>query len=150
MTRLIGAELLKLRKRGMTWILLGILIGIMVLFYTLVFAFSQRTFPGATPAETATLPQLLGLPMAIPFALLWSASLGALLSAILSASTTGSEYNWRTIRLAAQLISVAVLGQTSSPSPSMTGRSPASTSLLAPSGLPAENWPMPAFRQSCQ
>jgi ABC-2 type transport system permease protein len=61
------------------------------------------------------------LPVALPFALAFLASLGAVLAAILMASSAGSEYNWRTIRLAlissesrlrflaAKLISVSII-----------------------------------------
>ncbi len=121
MSRLIASELLKLRKRGMTWILLYILIGIMILIHVLTYAFSQRAFPGAPADHTTGLQQILGLPLALPLALLFLASLGAVLATIMTASTTGNEYNWGTIRIAlisaesrlrfltAKLISVAIV-----------------------------------------
>lgn len=123
MTRLIGSELFKLRKRSMTWILLYILIGITAILYLLLFAISRITIPsrgdGGPPIESMT--NLLGLPLAIPFALSILTSFGAVLAVILMASSVGNEYNWRTIRIAlissqgrlkflgAKLISVAVL-----------------------------------------
>lgn len=121
MNRLIAAELLKLRKRGMTWILFYVLVGILVLLYLLLFAISRITLPNATAQETGTVQQLLGLPLSLPFGLSILASLGTLLAVILMASSAGNEYNWRTIRLAlissesrlrflaAKLISVAIV-----------------------------------------
>lgn len=98
MTRLIGTELFKLRKRSMTWILLYVLIGLMIIFRLILFAISQIAPEGGGPG-VGTLNQLLGMPSAIPFALSILASLGAVLATILTASSVGNEYNWRTIRL---------------------------------------------------
>jgi ABC-type transport system involved in multi-copper enzyme maturation permease subunit len=100
MTRLIGSELLKLRKRGMTWILLYVLIGIMILLHLILFAISRISLPHTTPSEMGNLQNLLGLPVALPFALSILSSFGAVLAVILMASSAGNEYNWRTIRLA--------------------------------------------------
>jgi ABC-2 type transport system permease protein len=100
--RLISSELLKLRKRAMTWILLYILMGIIVLIYLLLFAISRISIPtpngGGPPIGTIT--DLLGLPTSIPFALSILSSFGAVLTIILIASSVGNEYNWRTIRIA--------------------------------------------------
>lgn len=121
MTRLIGAELFKLRKRSLTWILLLVLVGITVLLYFLLLAISKVNLPSGAP-HTGTLRNLLGLEVAIPFALSTIiASFGSVLAVILIASSMGSEYNWRTIRTAvissesrfkllwAKLISAAIL-----------------------------------------
>jgi ABC-2 type transport system permease protein len=62
MNRLIAAELLKLRKRGMTWILLYILVGIVIVLHLLLFAISRITLPNAGPNEMANLQDLLGMP----------------------------------------------------------------------------------------
>jgi ABC-2 type transport system permease protein len=99
-TRLIGAELFKLRKRNMSWILLAVLVGMTVLLHLLLFAISRLTIPGATPREMGTLQNLLGLRLAIPFELFILTTFGAVLAVILTASTVGNEYNWRTIRIA--------------------------------------------------
>ena len=119
MTKIIRAEFLKLRKRSLTWILLYVLIGIMVLLQLLFFLISRLTLPGQTPPGM-NLQDLLGLSFSIPFALTILSSFGAVLAVILVASSVGNEYNWRTIRialissesrlrfLAAKLISVAV------------------------------------------
>ncbi len=114
MTRLISAELFKLRKRSMTWVLLSVLIGIVVVFYLVLFVMS-RAIPAHGPQE------MLGLPMVIPFVLSILFPLGIILSVTLITSSIGTEYNWRTIRtmlicsesrfklLGAKLIAVGIL-----------------------------------------
>ncbi len=100
MTRLIKAELFKLRKRGMTRILLFVLMGILAVLYLVLYAVSRAnvpTGPGGGPGQV-NLQTVLGLPVAIPFALNILASLGTVLAVILMASAIGNEYNWRTIR----------------------------------------------------
>lgn len=97
-TRLIGAELFKLRKRLMTKVLLFVLVGVMVLLYLLLLAVSKVAIPAHGPAEIGGIQNLLGLPVAIPFALTILSSFGSVLAVILMASSVGSEYNWRTIR----------------------------------------------------
>jgi ABC-2 type transport system permease protein len=99
--RLIDTELFKLRKRSMTWILLYILIGIIVLLYLLLFAVSRISLPTTGGgAALGNITNLLGLPTAIPFALSILASFGTVLAVILMASAIGNEYSWRTIRIA--------------------------------------------------
>ena len=97
-TRLIGAELFKLRKRLMTRVLLFVLVGIMILLYLLLLAVSKVVIPAHGPEEIGEIQNLLGLPLAIPFALSILSSLGSVLAVILMASCIGNEYNWRTIR----------------------------------------------------
>ena len=101
MTRLIGAELFKMRKRMMTKVLLFVLVGIMVVFYLLLFAVSKANLPstGGGP-RLGQIENLLGLPVALPFAMSMLASFGSVLAVILVASMMGNEYNWRTIRTA--------------------------------------------------
>ena len=101
MTRLIGAELFKMRKRMMTKVLLFVLVGIMVVFYLLLFAVSKANLPstGGGP-RMDQIENLLGLPVALPFAMSMLASFGSVLAVILVASMMGNEYNWRTIRTA--------------------------------------------------
>jgi ABC-2 type transport system permease protein len=120
-TKIIRAELLKLRKRSLTWILLYVLIGIMILLHSLLYLVSKITIPGQTGPGPGDLQSLLGLPMSLPFALTILTSFGAVLAVILTASSIGNEYNWRTLRIAlissesrlkflgAKLISIAVL-----------------------------------------
>ena len=95
--RMIGAEFLKLRKRQMTWVLLGILVAIIVIVNLLLLAVSKVKTPAGGPG-TGNIATLLGLQSAIPFAFSIMASIGSLLAIILTASSIGSEYGWKTIR----------------------------------------------------
>ena len=99
-TRLIAAELFKLRKRLMPRVLLYILIGIIIILYIVLLLTADRAdIPGHGPEERQVIQNMLGLPIAIPFALLIISSiLGTVLAIILVASCIGSEYNWRSIR----------------------------------------------------
>jgi ABC-2 type transport system permease protein len=97
-TRLIGAELFKLRKRLMTRVLLFVLVGIMIVLYLLLFAVSRVTIPVHGSEEVGTIQNLLGLPLALPFALSILSSFGTILAIILIASSVGTEYSWRTLR----------------------------------------------------
>jgi ABC-2 type transport system permease protein len=98
-TRLINAEIFKLRKRLMTKVLLYVLIGIIIVLYFLLLAVSNVTIPAhAAQNVEQQIQNLLGLPVAIPFALSLLASFGSVLSVILLASSMGNEYNWRSIR----------------------------------------------------
>ena len=99
-TKAIRAELLKLRKRSLTWILLGILIGFMALIHLLLYLISKIALPGRAGTDMGNLQRLLGLQMSVPFALSVLSSFGAVLAVILAASSIGNEYNWRTIRIA--------------------------------------------------
>ena len=97
MTRLIAAELFKLRKRLMTRVLLYVLVGILVVFYFILLAVS-KAIPADSLPRLGEVQNLLGLSVAIPFALSMLAGFGTLLVVILIASSMGNEYNWRTIR----------------------------------------------------
>jgi len=124
MTRLIRAELFKLRRRLMPKVLVSVMVGVMAILYLILLAISRAILDGrglnmSQGFEAMTNP--LGLPIALPFALSILSSFGVVLSVILSASSIGSEYNWRTIRtilicsegrlklLGAKLIAVAAL-----------------------------------------
>ena len=98
MTRLISAELFKLRKRLMTRVLLFVLVGIMIILYLLLLAVSKVAIPVHGSEEIGTIQNLLGLPLALPFALSILSSLGTILAVILIASSVGTEYSWRTMR----------------------------------------------------
>ena len=95
--RMIGAEFLKLRKRQMTWVLLSILVGIIVLVNLLLLAISKVKTPG-TGIGAGNIAALLGLQSAVPFSFSMMASFGTVLAIILTASSMGGEYNWKTIR----------------------------------------------------
>ena len=118
--RMIGAEFLKLRKRQMTWVLLSILVGIIVLVNLLLLAISKVKTPG-TGLGAGNIAALLGLQSAVPFSFSMMASFGTVLAIILTASSMGGEYNWKTIRpalvssesrfkfIVAKLVSLGVL-----------------------------------------
>ncbi len=120
MSRLLRAELFKLRKRGMTWILLYIMIGIMVLINLLLLAIYNISVPDHA-RQMARLLNIISLSSSIPFSLSILSSFGAVMAVILMASSVGNEYNWRTLRialissedrlklLAAKVISVVIL-----------------------------------------
>lgn len=97
--RMIDAEMLKLRKRQMTWVLLSILVGIIIIVNLILLAVSKTNLQTASGTRIQNIQNLLGLPYAIPFALALITSFGALLAIILTASSMGNEYNWKTIRL---------------------------------------------------
>ena len=98
MIRLIGTELFKVRKRAMTWILLFIMLGIVILINLLLFAISKLTLPNRP--GLANLADILNLASSIPFTFYLLSSFGAVMAVILMASSMGNEYNWRTIRIA--------------------------------------------------
>ncbi|OGN99479.1 MAG: hypothetical protein A2Y58_05295 [Chloroflexi bacterium RBG_13_51_52] len=99
----------------MTWVLLSVLIGIVIIFYVVVLIISKNSLPIHGYRET------LGFPMVIPFVLSILFPFGIILSVILITSSIGTEYNWRTIRtmlicsesrfklLGAKLIAVGIL-----------------------------------------
>lgn len=96
---MIGAELLKLRKRQMAKLLLGVLVGIIALVSFLLLAISKVNLP-ASGTRMGDLQNLLGLPSSIPFSFMLISSFGSVLAIILAASSIGNEYNWKTIRTA--------------------------------------------------
>jgi ABC-type transport system involved in multi-copper enzyme maturation permease subunit len=95
---LIGIELFKLRKRRMTWILLGVLVA----FCCIQFLASYLvvvTAPSEIPPDVITsLRTNLQFPDA--FTMIFSAAqgIGTILLIILTASIVGSEYGWGTVR----------------------------------------------------
>ena len=119
--RMIGAELLKLRKRQMTWVLLAILVGIIAIVNLILLAISKSNVLPSTGPRLERIQNLLGLPYAIPFVLALITTFGIVLAIILTASSVGNEYNWRTIRtelissesrfkfLVAKLVSLGIL-----------------------------------------
>jgi ABC-2 type transport system permease protein len=98
--RIIRAELFKLRRRGMTWILLYIMMGVMVLINLLLLAISQISLPAEALGGLADLSSMLSLSYSLPFTFSILASFGAVMAVILTASSVGNEYNWRTLRIA--------------------------------------------------
>jgi ABC-type transport system involved in multi-copper enzyme maturation permease subunit len=103
MTQLMAAEFLKLRQRMMTWLLALVLVGLIVLIYSVLWSISGRvtTFGNEHQFTAQELRRALFLQTAVPFSLAVVGSLGIILAAILAAGAAGSEYSWGTVRLMA-------------------------------------------------
>ena len=98
--RMTGAEFLKLRKRQMTWVLLAILTGSIVLVNLILLAVSKAHVLPSNGTRLERIQNLLGLPVAIPFTFELMSFFGVVLAIILVASSMGNEYNWKTMRTA--------------------------------------------------
>ncbi|HYM16525.1 MAG TPA: ABC transporter permease [Dehalococcoidia bacterium] len=103
MDRLIAAEFFKLRKRMMTWVVLLIAVGLVVLLYTVLWSTSVRVahFGEGNQYTGIDLRRALFLPGAVPYGLQVVGTFGAILAMILAAGSIGSEYAWGTVRLMA-------------------------------------------------
>ena len=106
MQRLIAVEFFKLRRRMMTWVVTALMIGIIVLLYSILWSISGRAggyFDQDLGRRVAyqELRRGLFLEAGVPFALQIIAGFGALLAIILAAGAAGSEYAWGTVRLMA-------------------------------------------------
>ena len=103
MDRLIAAEFFKLRKRMMTWVLALIMVGLVILLYSVLWSTSVRvsTFGERHGFTGFDLRHALFAPNAIPYGLQMVGSFGAILAMILAAGSIGSEYAWGTVRVAA-------------------------------------------------
>src|SRR5256885_13787558 len=103
MTRLLQVEYFKLRKRMMTWILAAILVGLVVLLYSVLWSVSGRvgTFGDRNRFTGADLRRALFLQASVPFSLQIVAIFGSILAMILASGSAGSEYAWGTVRLTA-------------------------------------------------
>jgi ABC-type transport system involved in multi-copper enzyme maturation permease subunit len=101
--RLVGVEFFKLRKRFMTWVLAALLIGLVVLMYSVLWSVSGRieTFGEQQQFSGADLRRALFLEASVPFSLQIVSSFGTVLAVILAAGAVGSEYSWGTMRLIA-------------------------------------------------
>ncbi len=116
MGALIRMELLKLRKRPMTWTLLILLLG-GIGFITVVSILNLRA---VDPEIRADLLRNITLPGTFPRTAEFVYIFGSIMLAILAASTIGSEYSWGTLRpmlatgvprgrfLAAKLVALAL------------------------------------------
>ena len=102
-SRLTLAEFFKLRKRMMTWVLALLLVGIVVLLYSILWSISERsvTFGEHGQFTAKQLREALFLQSSVPFSLQLVSSFGTLFAVILAAGAIGSEYAWGTVRLAA-------------------------------------------------
>lgn len=106
MQRLMAAEFFKLRKRMMTWVLALILVGLVILLYSVLWNISGRvTFfgeeSGGIRYTGEDLRRALFMQGAVPFSLAIASTFGTLLAIILAAGSIGSEYAWGTVRLMA-------------------------------------------------
>lgn len=107
MVPLIATEFFKLRKRMMTWVVALILVGLVVLLYSVLWSASSRVqnFGEGRQFTGIDLRQALFLPGAVPYALQIVGTFGAVLAIILAAGSIGSEYAWGTVRLMATVSS---------------------------------------------
>ncbi len=96
MQALVRMELLKLRKRRMTWIMLGLLVGLKLAGTAFSVFWSSRA--GVELEIRERIIAAATLPSVIPETLTFIAGLGAFLLAILTAASMGSEYGWGTLR----------------------------------------------------
>ena len=101
------AEFFKLRKRMMTWVLALLLVGIVVLLYSVLWSISGRSdsFGRGEKFTAAQLRQALFLQASVPFALQIVSMFGTLFAVILAAAAVGSEYGWGTVRSTATVAS---------------------------------------------
>lgn len=98
---LIAVEFFKLRKRMMTWILALVLVGLVILLYSVLWSVSGRatTFGENAQFTGQELRRALFLETSVPFSLQVVATFGTLLAVVLAAGAAGGEYSWGTIRL---------------------------------------------------
>ncbi len=104
--RLMAGEFFKLRKRMMTWILAALIVGLIILLYSILWSVSGRA-GGYFDRELGRrvryeeLRRGIFLQAGVPFALQIIAQFGSLLAVIFAAGAAGSEYSWGTVRLMA-------------------------------------------------
>ncbi len=103
MIPLMQAEFFKLRKRMMTWVVALILVGLIVLLYSVLWNVSGRatTFGSQHQFTGEQLRRALFLSGSVPFSLEIVGTFGVLLAVVLAAGAVGSEYAWGTVRLVA-------------------------------------------------
>jgi ABC-type transport system involved in multi-copper enzyme maturation permease subunit len=98
-----AVEFFKLRKRMMTWILAILMVGLVVLLYSVFWSVSGHvtTFGENAQYTGEDLRRALFLQTSVPFSLQVVASFGTIFAMILAAGAVGSEYSWGTVRLMA-------------------------------------------------
>ena len=104
--RLMAGEFFKLRKRMMTWILAAIIVGLIILLYSILWSICGRAggyFDRdlGRRVQYEELRRGIFLQAGVPFALQIIAQFGSLLAVIFAAGAAGSEYSWGTVRLMA-------------------------------------------------
>lgn len=92
MIRLVGAELLKLRRRWASYVVLGVLVGLMALVYLLIGALSSRD-GGVGTNLILRFPQAYGVVNQFVF------GLGSLLAVAYAAAIGGADWNWGVLRV---------------------------------------------------
>ncbi|MFN3336561.1 MAG: ABC transporter permease [Thermomicrobium sp.] len=99
MRRLLAAEVLKVTRRPMTWIALGILLAIMATLRILLIAISFVPLPAGDQQSTPINPfvDLVTLPGALADALNFVPSTGVFALLVVAASLAGTEFAWGTI-----------------------------------------------------
>ena len=104
MTRLVGVEFFKLRKRMMTWVVAAVLVGLVVLLYAVLWNVSgeaTKRLGYAGRFTGADLRRVLFVQFSVPFSLQLVGWFGAVLAVIFAAGAAGGEYSWGTVRLMA-------------------------------------------------
>jgi ABC-type transport system involved in multi-copper enzyme maturation permease subunit len=96
MNPLLGAELFKIRKRMMTWILLAVLVVFVILNFILSYLAVTSNHGIGSDVRTS-LENALQFPKAFTFAFSVTQSVGIILLIILAASLIGNEYAWGTV-----------------------------------------------------
>jgi ABC-type transport system involved in multi-copper enzyme maturation permease subunit len=91
MRKIIGAELFKIRKRRMSFILLGVL----VFLFVLIFFLHYRAIGGSSASLEAAHPLLF--PQVFELIFESASGIGTLLIVILASFVMGEEYGWGTI-----------------------------------------------------
>ncbi len=98
MIEMIRAELFKLRKRRMTWILLIILAAFFCLMFFATYSITSSP-TGRMPGEAVdAIRASLQFPDAFNMIFSTAGTIGTLLLIILVASSIGNEYGWGTVR----------------------------------------------------
>jgi len=98
MFEMIKVELTKLRKRRMTWILLGIMVGLYIFMFLITYAIANNP-PQHMDAETIEgLRDGVILPYSLTTVYSMALGVGSLLLIILVGAAVGNEFGWGTIR----------------------------------------------------
>jgi ABC-type transport system involved in multi-copper enzyme maturation permease subunit len=103
MNRLIDVEFFKLRKRMMTWVCAAVLVGMIILLYTVLWDASGEATKrlGNSRFFGEDLRRVLFLQYSVPFSLQVVGFFGAVLAVVFAAGAAGQEYGWGTVRLMA-------------------------------------------------
>jgi len=98
MFEMIKVELTKLRKRRMTWILLGIMVALYIFMFLITYAIANNP-PEHMPPDTAEgLRDGVILPYSLNIVYSMALGVGSLLLIILVGAAVGNEFGWGTIR----------------------------------------------------